>query len=117
MLSRSQRFLKEIDKIINKHLSNPDFSVSDLSKLLEISESTLRRKIHKIAYISPNQYIRKIRLTKAKQLINKDIGTISEIADMVGFKNKSYFAKCFFEYFKIRPNELRKNNIFQFKLN
>ena len=45
---------------------------------------------------------------KPKELLEKNAGTIAEIADQTGFNNHSYFAKCFQEQFGILPNEVRR---------
>jgi AraC-like DNA-binding protein len=108
MLSRSLRFLKDVQTIIESRLDETTFSVSDLSRTLEISESTLRRKVQQLTGLPPKLYIRQIRLNKAKELLENDAGTVYEIAGIVGFSNPAYFAKCFQEQFGVVPSLYRK---------
>ena len=107
MLSRSLRFLKDVQTVIESKLDETTFSVSDLSQSLEISESTLRRKVQQITGLPPKLYIRQMRLNKAKELLENDAGTVYEIAGIVGFGNPAYFAKCFQEQFGIVPSLYR----------
>lgn len=51
--------------------------------------------------------MRKARLTKARQLLEKTEKSVSEIAYEVGFTSPSYFNKCFKDEFDINPNSLR----------
>ena len=46
-----------------------------------------------------------MRLQRAKQLLEQDAGTVSEIAYMVGFNNIPYFSKAFREAFGKPPSE------------
>ena len=107
MLSRSQRFLNDVQTIIESRLDETTFSVSDLSRSLEISESTLRRKVQQITGLPPKLYIRQIRLNKAKELLENDAGTVYEIAGIVGFSNPAYFSKCFQDQFGLVPSLYR----------
>ena len=107
MLSRSQRFLNDVQTIIESRLNEKTLSVADVSRILEISESTLRRKLEQLTGLPPKLYIRQMRLNKAKELLENDGGTVYEIAAMVGFNNPAYFAKCFQEQFGVVPSLFR----------
>jgi len=108
MLSRSQRFLNDVQTIIESRLNEKTLSVADVSRILEISESTLRRKLEQLTGLPPKLYIRQMRLNKAKELLENDAGTVYEIAAMVGFNNPAYFAKCFQEEFGVIPSMYRR---------
>jgi AraC-like DNA-binding protein len=53
------------------------------------------------------EFIRKIRLEKAKELLEKTDLTVSEIGYKVGFSSPSYFTKCFKNQFGRIPKEVR----------
>ena len=107
LISRNETFLKQLDSIIESHLSEKSFSVNTLSKKMQVSEPTLWRKVRQLTQLSPQEYIRATRLKHASLMLEKDVGTISEIAEAVGFSNKSYFAKCFQEQFDVLPSLYR----------
>jgi len=106
-MSRSQRFLNQLNHIIEIHLKDNKFSVGDIAKAMNISESTVRRKLRQYTGLTPVSYIRGKRLNKAKEYLENDFGSVAEIAEAVGFTNLSYFAKCFHERFGETPSRFR----------
>lgn len=69
-----------------------------------ISEKQLYRIFKKHLGITITEYIRKVRLEKAAQLLTQKYFTISEVAYMVGFSSPSYFSKCFQEHYGTAPS-------------
>ena len=74
---------------------------------MDISESTLRWKARRYTGLTSKHNIRTIRLNHASEMLENDVGTVSEIAGAVGFSNKSYFAKCFQNQFGILPKDFK----------
>ena len=107
MMSLSQRFLNNVQFVIQSHLNETTFSVSDLSRYLGISEPTLRRKVKQVTGLSPKLYIRQLRLKKATELLEINAASVSEIARIVGFSDPAYFSKCFHEQYGIVPSLYR----------
>lgn len=103
--SMDEKFLARTQKIVNEHMSDPDFSIEEFGKLVGMSRSQLHRKLTALVNLSPTAFVRSIRLNKAASLILHKSGTISEIAFEVGFNNLSYFAKSFREVFGVLPSE------------
>jgi len=106
--SLSDQFLKKIHQNINDNIDNEDFSVKALAQNIGMSRSMLHRKLIKTIGKSASDLIKETRLTQAKDLLEKDVATASEIAYLVGFKNPSYFNKVFKKHYKISPGDVRK---------
>ena len=100
-------FLVRMNKIIEENFSNSELNVNFLAEQLNISRSGLFAKIKTLADITPNEMILLVRLKRAAQLLRESDRTVSEISYMVGFSNPSYFTKCFFKQFGIRPLDMR----------
>lgn len=98
-------FIRKITLIIEEHLSEENFGVSELADEIGMSRSNLLRKIQKHEELSVSQFIRKIRLEHAMELILEKNLSISEIAYEVGFGSVSYFIKCFHDQFGYPPGE------------
>ena len=64
------------------------------------------RKLKALTGKSPSRYIRTVRLTRARQMIEEKSGNISEIAYSVGFASPAYFSRCFKEEFGLLPSDL-----------
>ncbi len=107
-LSINDQFLLAIDKIIEKNLANENFSVEDLAQHAGLSRSMLHRKLIRLAGKSATDLITERRLLRAKELLENDVATASEIAYKVGFSSPSYFNKVFKNYFQASPGEIRK---------
>jgi len=101
-------FIDRVDIIIIKNLANEAFTPCALSKAMNLSYSQVYRKIKRSTGNTPSQYIRKIRLEKAYQLLKHSDLMITEIASKVGFKSLSYFSYCFSKYFEDSPYYTRK---------
>lgn len=102
-------FLEDVLKIIYQNIDNNDFGVEMLSKLMNISERQLYRKIKETTNKSPIKLINHTRLQKAKEeLLSLNINSISEIAFKFGFSSPSYFSKCFKKEFGYKPTVLQQ---------
>ncbi|HTE25402.1 hybrid sensor histidine kinase/response regulator transcription factor [Flavitalea sp.] len=91
--------------IVEKNISNPDFSVEDLSRELYMSRVGLYKKLVSLTGKTPIEFIRTVRLKRAAQLLDKTKLNISEIAYEVGFNNPKYFSKYFKAQFGMLPSQ------------
>lgn len=100
-----REFLEKIVSTINKNISNPDLGVNFLADKMCMSNSTLYRKVMAVLGVSTNEYIRTIRLQKAKELLMERKLSITDIAFETGFSTHSSFAKAFKKEFGITASE------------
>lgn len=102
-----QDWLLNLEKEIYSSIKQNDINIYDLSYKMAVSERQLYRKITNLIYLTPNKYIRVLRLHKAKQIIENYIQhSISQIAYAVGYNDVHYFSKLFLEQYEITPREL-----------
>lgn len=104
--SKHQRFIRKLTEIVEVHISDESFEVSDLAREAGLSQSTLLRRLKKASGQSTNQFIREVRLKTALVLLQEGSNTVAEVAYSVGFGSSSYFSKCFHEYFGYPPGEV-----------
>ena len=76
-----------------------------LAEQMNMSRSNFYRKIKGVLDLSPNEYLRLIRLKKAAQLLKDGRYGIVEISYMVGFNSPSYFSNCFKKQFGVLPKD------------
>jgi signal transduction histidine kinase/ligand-binding sensor domain-containing protein/AraC-like DNA-binding protein len=105
--SRDQVFMGKVVQIIEDNLDKEGFSVDELAGKAGMSLSQLHRKLKSLINLSANQLIRSIRMQRAKELIEKDAGTISEISFMVGYADPGYFTKAFKTYYGFLPSDIQ----------
>lgn len=108
--SLDKEFIAKVLKFINENLQDSQLGVESLAEELFLSRSQLYRKIKSLTGQTANEFIRKVRLLKAKELIENGYDSIGEIGFKVGFSSPSYFTKCFKAEFGILPTELNKPN-------
>jgi DNA-binding response OmpR family regulator len=101
-------FLNKVNAIIMAHIDDEDFNSTLLCQKIGMSNSQLYRKLKAITNKSIAIYIRSVRLQKAHILLFTTELNISEIAHQVGFKDVTYFSRCFSEEFGQPPSQLRK---------
>lgn len=98
---------QQVKEYIENNLSNPDLSVSSLTKKFLISRSSLYRLFPQEGE-GINQFIKTKRMHKAYRDIYfiHESKSISEVAYDCGFKNVSSFSRAFREHFGMTPKEL-----------
>ena len=104
--SLDKEFIEKVLNYINHNIGNPELNVELLATQLNLSRSQFYRKIKALTDQTANEFLRNIRLQKAKQIIEKGNTNISEVCYKVGFSSPSYFTKCFKNYFGLLPTEV-----------
>ncbi|PCI58585.1 MAG: hypothetical protein COB35_13470 [Gammaproteobacteria bacterium] len=104
-----QKFIDRINKVLEKHYTDPNYQSSMLASELALSERQLQRKFKAIADITPSQFIRQWRLKKSKPMLLAG-QPIGNVALDCGFNSQAYFTKCFKESFNETPSIFIENN-------
>jgi AraC-like DNA-binding protein/TolB-like protein/Tfp pilus assembly protein PilF len=101
-------FTHILKETVNANLCNEHFGPEQLAAQMGMSYSTLHRRVKEDFQKNISQFIREKRLEKAKEILQNENFSVSEIAYKVGFGSATYFNKCFHEYFGIAPGEFKK---------
>lgn len=104
MSQKDCEFITKIQEVIAAQLADENFSVDALAEQMNMSRSNFYRKIKALAGMSPNDYLKTLRMNKAAELIRGG-ARISEVAEQVGFTSSSYFAKCFKAQYGVLPKD------------
>ncbi|WP_346880910.1 two-component regulator propeller domain-containing protein [uncultured Algibacter sp.] len=104
--SIDKEFIEKVLGFINESIGDPDLNVESLAAQLNLSRSQFYRKIKALTNQTANEFIRNIRLLRAKQIIETGNSNISEVCYKVGFSSPSYFTKCFKSHFGVLPKEV-----------
>ena len=94
--------LKTIHDNFAEHLDIPN-----LAKQEDMSVSSFHTHFKNITSHTPLQYIKKIRLTKAKDLIAQQNYQVNETAEKVGYESISQFSRDFKSYYGYPPKEAK----------
>ena len=110
MNSLDKAFIDKLTEKISSNISDTGLSVSSLCKLLGMSHTLLFNKTKTLTGLSPNEFIRTMRMQKAAQLIKEKRFSIGEVSDMVGFSDQKYFSTAFKKHFGISPKKFETGN-------
>jgi len=100
------RSIRNIHQNYNKHLDIPS-----LSKEEEMSVSSFHTHFKKTTSYTPLQYIKNLRLNKAKDFLAKQNYQVNDTAYAVGYESISQFSKDFKIYFGYPPKEAKASFI------
>ena len=104
----NQNLRDQLTDIVVANLSDENFGPRQLANAAGMSHTTLYRKLKKISGKNASNFIRDIRLNRAREmLLDKDF-TIAEIAYSVGFGSATYFSRSFHKHFGISPSDFVK---------
>ncbi len=109
----NEQYLSKAIAVVNDNLDNSDFELSDFIEAMHTTKSMLYRKLKSMTSMSPNEFIRHIRLKVSHTLITEkyETITISEVAYAVGFNDPKHFTKCFKKQYGMTPSQFRDSLI------
>lgn len=108
--SNDDKFISRLVSIIEEFMDDNLLSVEFLASEAGMSRTHLYRKVQSILNDTPVNFIKKIRLKRAAQLLEKNSMYISEVAYMTGFNSQKYFGKCFAKEYGMSPTEYMKKH-------
>lgn len=87
------------------------FSIKELAAAMNLSERQFRRKLKQNTGITPADYMREVKLLKAKELLESNPNiTVSETCFAVGFSTPKHFSKIFKKRFGQNPSQYSEKN-------
>lgn len=106
--STEESLIVKLNKVIGEHIDDPELDQQIICKELGMSRASLYSKMKAITGIGVKEYITKIRIEKAKMLIETSDRSITEISEMTGFSASSYFSTAFKNYTGMTPSQYKK---------
>ncbi|MEZ4953928.1 MAG: ATP-binding protein [Saprospiraceae bacterium] len=102
------KFLGKLKSVIEDRLSDAEMSIPELCRVMHLSHTQLYRKLKALTDKTPSQFVRTVRLQKARELLKSSELNISEIAYEVGFSDPNYFTRMFKQEFGQVPGEVKR---------
>lgn len=98
-------FLRELYKLLEKHLADEYFSVEQMAKELALSRTQLHRKTIEVTGYSAGQLLQNLRLEHARHLLAETNLSVGEVAFQCGFSDPNYFSRLFSKTQGMTPTE------------
>ena len=102
---KSENLFNAIIDYVNRNLHKPDLSLKTLSNIYSYSPKYISFLIKSNIGIGFSAYLNSLRIKRAKALMDKKEGSISDIATACGFNDPLYFSKVFKKSEGISPRE------------
>ncbi|MEM8665231.1 MAG: helix-turn-helix domain-containing protein, partial [Pseudomonadota bacterium] len=107
--SAEQRLVDRATECVLAHIGQNSFGPGDLAAELAVSEKTLGRRLKGALDLTPAAFIRKVRLSFARDLVLlRQYETVAEVAYAAGFASVSHFSKLYREEFGETPKATLK---------
>ena len=100
--------LSQMVEYMNERFSDPDFDIGELCHRFYTSSATVRRRFADGFHTSPKQYLMKLRLDAAIDLLAAGNYSVKTVSLMCGFADEKYFSRIFREKYGRAPSEINK---------
>lgn len=103
-------WLRKATACVLENIADSAFNGDELCRAMNMSQSTLYRKLKATTGQSTNEFIQNLRLKYAARLLRETSLTVSEISFEIGFSDSSYFSRAFRKCFGESPRQWREKN-------
>lgn len=107
-MSNKHGLIEQIESYLLEHYASEDVSLSQLAERFHINSTYLSELFKKQTGQNYSEYLKELRISKAKELLSDPLLRISDIADLVGFMNPNYFSQVFKKTTGLSPNDYRQ---------
>jgi len=101
---KENEFLQRLIQVVEANLDNEAMDAEAFARAVFSSRSQLHRKIIALTGRPLTEFVRNHRLDRARDMLARREGSVSEIAWRTGFQNAKYFSTCFKERFGMTPS-------------
>lgn len=105
---RDRKFIDRLDIYINNHIADTELTVDTMAEHFNMGRTSFYNKVRTLTGVTPNEYLKDIRLSRAAQLLKGEDVNVSEACYRVGIGNPQYFATSFKKKYGISPKEYQK---------
>lgn len=82
-------------------------SIQNIAQDIGMSPRNFSRRFKQATGDSPTEYLQRVRIEVAKQLLSASSLSIAQITEKSGFSDASYFSRTFHRYTQLKPNQYR----------
>lgn len=99
-------FVEKAVEVVYAKMQDPDFDKDSFAAEMNVSASSLYKKLKSLTGQSPAEFIKTIRMSTALKLLQVHQHTITEVSEMCGYSSQSYFSTAFKNFYGKSPNEI-----------
>lgn len=103
----TSRQVRRIDDYIFEYL-NRDIQINELASLCAMGRTTFHQRFKATMHMTPHQYVIRLRVSKAKEMLSASTLPLSEIGFACGFSDQAHFATLFKRIAGTTPASFRR---------
>lgn len=108
IVNEDDEMMNRLMKFIETRISDDELKIEEMAEAVGLSRSVFFVKIKSLVGMAPIDFLRHLRMERAKQLVELSTMNVSQIAYAVGFTDPKYFTRCFKKEMGCTPTELRE---------
>ena len=108
--SQDNELLQKVIDVVKNQMSNGSLSIESLANDMCLSRSQLNRRIKAVTGVTSQQYVMRVRLEHAKNLLDDSNLQVSEVAYQCGFDDVASFSRAFKRTFGKSPSQHRNSD-------
>src|SRR5688500_4014195 len=109
--SKDENFLKDVIHAVEEKMADPEFNIETVAETIHVSRTTFYKKFKCLTGLTPVEFVRDMRLQRAKQYLDAGGNNISDAAYLSGFSNPKYFSTCFKDKYHVSPSDYLKSKV------
>jgi AraC-like DNA-binding protein len=109
--SADEEFLQRAIALVEEHMDEAEFGVGDLADGMHLARNTLLLKLRALVDQTPHEFIRTLRLKRARQLLGQGTDSVAEVAFLVGFEEPTNFSRSFKKTLRHDSHRLSKKPV------
>ena len=102
-------FVDKAEKIVKKNISNVDFDINSFAWEMNMSKSTLNRKIKVLTGKTPLEFIKDIKMEQASKMLLNKTATVQDVIAAIGYNDYKNFVSTFKKTYGMSPTEWQKS--------
>lgn len=110
IVDADQEMMQHLMAFIEERISDEDLKIEEMADAVGMSRSVFYVKVKALVGMSPLDFLRRLRMQRAEQLVSRSTMNVSEIAYAVGFTDPKYFSRCFKKETGMTPREYREKH-------
>ena len=108
IVNEDDEMMNRLMQFIETRISDDELKIEEMAEAVGLSRSVFFVKIKSLVGMAPIDFLRHLRMERAKQLVELSTMNVSQIAYAVGFTDPKYFTRCFKKEMGCTPTELRE---------
>ncbi|MBK8565546.1 MAG: response regulator [Saprospiraceae bacterium] len=105
MAAADTKWLEQVEIVFSKILSDSQFKIDWVAGQMHLSERQFSRRLKQLTGLTPNNYLREMRLQRAKDFLHDGkYASVKEVGSAVGFSDTKYFSSLFQARFGVLPS-------------